>query len=158
MNTVPARCFLVLCLTPGMLRRKGHAWKESGFARRFLWINYAIANPEVKAAAQNRWEKVPIGDLRIPWPIEKLPMKNSVEENESIQDLVSEQPGGDQSIQFQILARTYQILKWHYRQRRGNDRHTPRNIMGSIEPLLKRTGGQVELTIPPELLKPRRIA
>lgn len=148
MVSMPGRCFAVLCLTPSMFRRKGLQWKESGLLRRFLWLQYAIANPEVKTMAANRWEKVPIGDLRIPWPAEKVPMRNTEQENAWCHMLCSEQPGGDDSIQFQILARTYQILKNHYKARRGNERQTPVQIMSSVGELLRSCGGELVLSGP----------
>jgi hypothetical protein len=157
MSGMPGRAFVVICITPKMFRRKGGAWNDSGFARRFIWLQYAISNPEVKIDAMNRWEKVSIGDVRIPWPAEKLPMRNTESENQMCRQMLKDQPGKDDSIQFQILARTYQILKWHYKARRGNERRTPDEIFQGLSALLSRTGGELVLS-GPELVKRRQIS
>jgi hypothetical protein len=154
---MPARCFVVLCITPGMWKRKGLTWKENGFRRRFLWLQYAINNPEVIRAAQKRWEKVSTGSIDIPYPVTKIPMRLTPGEMEVCEQAVINQTGITKSIPFQIMARSYQILKWHYKNRRGNERKTPDQIIQGIASLASEHGGELVLTAGPELVRSKKL-
>lgn len=155
--TMPARTFVVGCMTTDLYKKRGVEWNNDGFSRRFLWIHYRLDNPEVKVEAANRWEKVPMGDIRIPWPTVKLPKNMTEQEAQWLRAALEEQPGSkEHDIQFLVLARAYQVLKHHYKNRRGKERETPMMIINTLAPLLTRKGGEMVLTPGPQLVASKR--
>jgi len=153
---IPGRAFVVLCITPGMWKAKGQAWKESGFSSRFLWLQYTIANPEVIHLAQRRWEKVSLGTVKIPWPVVKIPWTLTETEAETCQAAVRDQFGVLRGRSYQVLARAYNVLKWHYRHSRGKDRMRPDQILTGIGRLACKDGGELVVSSDLEIVKKRK--
>lgn len=55
---MPARALIVAALTPTIYGRMSTSWSESGFLRRFLRMQYVMADPKLIMDSVQRWEKL----------------------------------------------------------------------------------------------------
>jgi hypothetical protein len=111
-----ARCTVFGAMTNKHFERKTQDWEESGFLRRFLWVSYALDDPDVLMRALEQWKRADIGAIAIP----TLPADKSIEdsltvdERRVIRTWLKYQPAPHE-IQYSLLCRATSALRWCYK-------------------------------------------
>jgi hypothetical protein len=136
-----ARCLVVGAMVEAFYEDNYTAWEASGFLRRFLWCNIAVANGHLLMDAVHRWELLDLGTYQSKSPGNKF-IKMSVTEYESasLQKALRDQPG--QTTPFVLLKKILSVLHWKY------DKTEPKRaweIMKDFLPCLEKHGTEIVL-------------
>lgn len=123
MASSKAKVFVVAACTEKFYQMRFTEWMDSGFARRFLHVQYRLENPWILADAQEKRQllsldnisrKIP-GNRKIAWIVEPPEMK-------FIRSTLKFQFRKGISTPFHLAANIYCALKWKY------DAHEARRI------------------------------
>lgn len=132
---MPARALVIAGITPGTFGKLYTAWSESGFARRFLKIQYTLKDEKAILRAVHEWKKI-MFDVPTVWD-GRLGIKYNLEENDSkmVMNLMREQQESTPTV---LLKRITCVLK-----KRKPDEW--KRILLDIAPALGRNGALLEL-------------
>lgn len=147
-NRLQARALVIAALTPSLVDKRFQDWDDSGFNRRFLWCLIRLKDASALEKAATNWERIDFRVRHFPLaPLsEKIPNLTTHVERRHLLNMVKYQPGGDHSIQIQLMTRIFAVLKWWYLETQD-----PRNAMETIErfaPALGKNGVMLELEEP----------
>lgn len=139
MAGIKARVFLAGGITPASYAKRFQSWLNSGFARRFLWFHYSLANPEALSEAIHRWKKLNFGraDTRIPLN-QTIEYSISKADSLALSHLLDEQPAKETG--YALLKKIYCVLKW-----RHNSSKKALAIIRDCADGFSGTGGKVKL-------------
>jgi hypothetical protein len=141
-----ARMLVIGAMTYNFYSTNYTRWTESGFARRFLWMFYRTSSYNVIGDAIEQNRDIMMDDIPRKWPNDRqIPYNISVDEAKWLRSILRYQVD-DLTCQI-LMQKIFCVLKWKY-----NDAKKAREVISSIEPLISKTGGEIELT-----LKERRI-
>src|SRR5215831_9904025 len=113
MSVSKSRCFVVAAITEAFYAKKFSEWEESGFLRRFLWVNVALANGHLLMDAVARWQLLDLGNYQSKTPGNKfIPMHTTEGENHELRVMLKEQPG--ETTPFVLMKKMLSVLKWKY--------------------------------------------
>jgi len=108
-----ARCAVIGGITPSLFSRKFTAWQENGFARRFLFCSYTLANPEAIMESISAWKAISFGKVSAQIPVpKKIPYNITHDENAALKKSIMTQP--DRETPFVIVKKLFCVLKWRY--------------------------------------------
>lgn len=112
-----ARCSVIGAVTPAYYGRMIGEFADSGFARRFLWSQLRLENPNLLAEAVVQQKQLRFtNDAGVP----PKPVNGIIEEKLStgeireLKAIVSEQLSGD-AIGYQLITKMLAVLRWWYR-------------------------------------------
>lgn len=91
-------------------------WEDSGFLRRFVWVHYALQDPDALTRAIVKWERARVGGtVSLPQiPIEgSIPNRVTSDEREELLHLLKYQPPPHE-VQLVLLSKTLAALRYHY--------------------------------------------
>jgi hypothetical protein len=148
-NRLKARCFVVGAMTPSLMSNKFKQWEDSGFNRRFLWPLLQLEDPTVLERAAVHWARINFRLKHVPLPPfdgSAIPNLTTARERHRLLVLTKHQPGGDHSIQVQILTRTLAVLRWWYQQ--TGDRRSPMDTLEAFGVSLGKNGTVLTLEEP----------
>lgn len=115
-----ARCSVIGGITPSCYARMFTKWMESGFARRFLFCSYTLANPDAIMEAIDEWKHISFGSIMVKRPgNKKIPYTISAEENQMVRNAIADQPTTEGP--FIICKKALCVLKWRYETERAID-------------------------------------
>jgi hypothetical protein len=119
-----ARATIFAAMTPSHFERHAKDWEESGFLRRFLWVRYTLADPEVLMRALEQWKRAEIGVINAPaLPANGvIPEALTPAERSQIRGWLKHQPRPHE-IQYAMLCRAASALRWCYQQSREKKRN-----------------------------------
>ncbi len=147
-NRLTARALVVGALTPSLVTRMFSDWEDSGFNRRFLWALMKLKDPAALEKAAVAWARIPFQTHHVPLPPmgAHIPNLTSSRDRHRMAVMVKYQPGGDHSIQIQLLTRILAVLRWWYRET-GNPAD-PMEVLERFTFALGRSGCELELPDP----------
>lgn len=110
-----ARCLVVGGLTRTVYENKIKRWKENGFARRFLWCFYKLADATVIGNAIR--DQRPIDIYGEVWPqvYSEIPFELEMSDRDEIRDLLTAQEGSD-GTPYDLMMKIAVVLRWHYQK------------------------------------------
>lgn len=143
-NRFRAQCMVVGALTPSLVALKGDRWRDTGFARRFLWPMIRLKDGSALEKAAMNCRRIEFGVPYLPQNPEELTIPNLSHpvERQRIRNLVKNQPGGDHALHIQLMVRILSVLRWWYAQINSN-----KDAMATLERFavsLGKEGGVVE--------------
>jgi hypothetical protein len=152
---MPARAFLLMCMTTGFEEQHGDGWATNGFMRRLVWCRYRVGNHRAIIEAIKRWKKLELstGSL-IPWTNEPIPHVTTDRQMDKIELFLKDQQG--EALPLQLLAKAHDVLDWHYKRRKQEQEGKAWKIIESLAPLLSLQGGVIN--VPAEELPPLPLA
>lgn len=121
--TFPAKCAVIGGITPSSYARRFNGWMEKGFARRFMFCCYTLANPDAIMEAIERWKHISFGRINCMIPGNKKIMYDILpDEQKVIKKSIACQP--TQEGPFVACKKIFCVLKW---------RHGPKKAMEIFE-------------------------
>lgn len=144
-NRLKARALVIGAMTPSLIESHFQAWEESGFNRRFLWCLVRLDDPGILERAAVNWALIDFRVRHIPIaPMNgKIPNLTTARERQRLAVLVKHQPGGDHSIQIQLLTRILAVLRWWYRE--NDERRSAMETVERFAVALGKTGTTMRL-------------
>lgn len=114
-----ARCLVVGGMTYSLYKRKFGGWQDDGFARRFLWCHYVLADRQVLMRSIHRWKPIDIA---------ASPIVFGLPSGSRIQFDVTESESADlgrwlkfykeAETPFILLKKILCVLKWRYEKKK----------------------------------------
>ena len=107
---MPARALIIAGMTPSLYGRFSMVWRENGFLRRFLQVNYVLQNEQAIMDSIHKWQKLvftePILQSTNGNGLGLLPMRYNLESAESrmVIDMMKEQPASTSTILLKKIA------------------------------------------------------
>lgn len=114
----PARCAVVGGITPSCYMRRFNGWLDSGFARRFVFCSYTLANPNAIMDSIEKWKHISFGKVILTSPgNKKIPYDITTDENRFVRKMVSAQPTHEGP--FIMCKKILCVLKWRHKQKKA---------------------------------------
>jgi hypothetical protein len=115
-----ARACVIGGITPSCYVQRLTKWEENGFARRFLWGNYTLANSDAIVDAISRWKLISFGKISVKAPgNKKIPYEITKAENGILKDIIGAQPSRETP--FVLIKKMFCVLKWRHGARKANE-------------------------------------
>jgi hypothetical protein len=101
---MPSRSLVVAGITPSMFGKMSTPWRESGFLRRFLRIQYTLRDEHALLTAIHNWKKIGF-ELPTTWN-GRLEIKYNLDEKESkwLMQLLRDQPDSTPTVLLKKIA------------------------------------------------------
>lgn len=138
---VPAHATVIACMTENFYERKISQWLDDGFARRFIWVHYQLANPEAILRAISRWQ--PINTTNNGNFIPKVPSNRSINgnlftdaETQWFEHMLRYHPQRETPLI--LMRKMAAVLRWKFRKEW-------KKILRDFEPSLGPNGTRVTL-------------
>jgi hypothetical protein len=132
-GSISARSLVIGALTFEFYGRHFAYWKESGFARRFLWLMYSMRDYKVIPDAIQARKPLRLNTIERRKPPHNRLIRDycTAEDLERVREMVSWQSSEDTG---QILLqKIVSVLKWKYE---NGDKEKPYKLLKAIEPAL----------------------
>jgi hypothetical protein len=128
-----AFCMVIGAMTPLCYSQHYTKWLDSGFGRRFLWINYCLSDPGILTEAIHRWQKIKFPGLTVlQVEEEEIPYNLTETESKELQKMLDV----DANTSFVLLKKIAVILK----HAKGNEFM---DIIRDVAPCFKGEGGEL---------------
>lgn len=115
---VTARVMLVGGITPVAYARRWQAWLDSGFARRFLWCHYRLADEELIVDAIRKWKKLSFGRVSSAIPASKdIPYIVKKDDARILERMLENQPSKESP--YTLLKKVFCVLVWRYNRKKA---------------------------------------
>ena len=137
-----ARAAVVLGMVPSVVKRRVTEWLDNGFARRFLWVNFQLANSRAIVDAIHNWSRIQFDDnIAVQLPSKKgIPnMEVTPAESRRLEVMIKAQY--DLSIPLLIMRRILVVLKWKYR----DDTKKPMMILSDFAESLGKNRAKLDI-------------
>lgn len=144
-----ARATVIGAMTMGEQQAHFDRWETSGFNRRFIWSLITLANPTVLQRAVIEWKRISFRVRHLPLPPidgSTIPNLTTRSEREAMRTLCKYQPGGDMTIQMQLLVKALAVLRWSYEE--TGDQRDPVITMQRFGETMGKHGGVLSLDPP----------
>lgn len=117
----PVRICVMGAMTPNIYANHLPKWIETGFARRFIWCHYKLAEPELVGDAIQAQKLRELEIDAIPQPQRKgIDMSIVTDpERKEIRSMLKQQPGMD-GTPYNLMLRIAAVLKWKYNRNSKN--------------------------------------
>jgi hypothetical protein len=116
--TFAARCAVVGGITPSCYARRFNGWLESGFARRFMFCSYTLANPDAIMNSIERWKHISFGKVILTSPgNKKIPYNIIADEHRLLKKAIACQPTHEGP--FIACKKILCVLKWRHGARKA---------------------------------------
>jgi hypothetical protein len=134
----PARCAIIAGITPSCYSRRFSGWLETGFARRFLFVTYTLANPDAIMDAIEKWKHIEFGKVMLTSPgNKKIPYEITNTEQKFLRHSIGTQPTHEGP--FITCKKIFCVLKWRHSPKKAQE------IFSDFADSLKTKGGSLEL-------------
>lgn len=115
---VTARVLLIGGITPVAYARRWQVWLDSGFARRFLWCHYRLADENAIVAAIRAWKKISFGRVASSIPANKnIPYIIRPRDAKMLERMLDNQPSKETP--YTLLKKIFCVLVWRYGRKRA---------------------------------------
>lgn len=111
-----AHALIVGAMPQVFYQRKWKGWLDSGFARRFIWCHFQLADPEVILRAIRDWEPLDLGSFFYQTPQESIPFNCGKDESLFIETILRRSKTGCEASPYILLKKIVSVLKWRYRR------------------------------------------
>jgi hypothetical protein len=112
-QTMAARCSVIGGITPSCYSHHFPKWMENGFARRFIFCSYTMANPDAIMEAIERWKHISLGRVMMSVPgNKKIPYTITSKENAILKKSITGQPTREGA--FVLTKKVLCVLKWRH--------------------------------------------
>ena len=115
---VTARVLLVGGITPVSYAKRWQSWLDSGFARRFIWSHFKLADEDAIVRAIREWKRISFGKISTAIPanknIEYVVQKRDARELELMLD---HQPSKETP--YTLLKKVFCVLVWRYGRKKA---------------------------------------
>lgn len=139
MMQLHATAFVVGAMTYSFYSNRFSQWNQSGFARRFLWANIRLKNPQLITDAIHQWTLVSFGSLARKTPASRhIPYTVTREESSRILTMLREQPGD--ATPFITMKKMLCALKWKH----GKPAYAMR-LLSDFAECLRKNGAAIEV-------------
>lgn len=143
MTIRPARAAVLGCMTSNFYTKHFQDWKESGFARRFLWCNFSLYDSHAIMEALVNNVRLVFSEngfsLRVPTSRGGIQYKVDLTEGRQIEKMLRYQVGKE--IGFTTLAKTLSALKWKH----PKEPDRPMVILKDFAESLSKEGAELHL-------------
>lgn len=137
-QVMKARCTVVAGITLKCYEERIPGWLDSGFARRFLWSQFKVKNPEELEEALVHFKKAQLdGDFTMKIPMTRIPY--NLNENISRKILYHLRSQPDRKLPFIFAQRLVCVLVWKHGQEEGW------NLWQDFAPSLWKDGTMIEI-------------
>ena len=137
-NVLKARCTIVGGVTIKCHEDRISEWIDSGFARRFLWSRYTVANPEVMEQSIAKWKRYQLnGDFTMKVPTSPIP--HEITEAQANRVLWQLRFQHDRRIPFILAQKIIAVLCWKHGKEKGW------SIWDDFAPSLGKDGARVTI-------------
>src|ERR1017187_6088762 len=140
LGVTKARCMVIAGMVPSIVKNKISVWIENGFARRFIWASFQLADPRIIIEAIHKWERHEFDNMAMAkLPLKKLDLTRYVDERESrlLEYLIRAQYG--QEIPLILMKKIYCVLKYKFK----DDPKLPKEIIEDFGTCLGRQKGKL---------------
>jgi len=142
MRQSKARALVLSGMPQGMYRRHFEGWKETGFLRRFMWVDYVLKNPYAIMDAIQAWERLEIQDgLRFGIPSSSIKYSLNAREVAIIRNWLRYQHG--QELPFILLQKIACVLRWRSIRTRRPD--NTMSVLADFAESLEENGTEVDV-------------
>lgn len=120
MPAYAAKCAVIGGITPASYSKRFNGWLESGFARRFMFCGYVLANPDAIMEAIERWKHISMGKVMLSSPAnKKIPYNVIPEEHKLLKKAIACQPTHEGP--FIACKKILCVLKWRHGAKKAMD-------------------------------------
>jgi hypothetical protein len=135
---VTARVMLVGGITPVAYARRWQSWLDSGFARRFIWCHYRLADEDLIVEAIRKWKRISFGSVSTAVPANKeIPYKVRQSDARILERMLDNQPSKETP--YTLLKKIFCVLIWRYGRKKAFA------ILHDFSQSLSRNGAELEL-------------
>jgi hypothetical protein len=140
MQRAKARALVIGGITESCYDRRFREWKESGFARRFLWMMIHVDDPGKVINAIREWKRLDFGATYMKPANGQITMELTKEESMQLEKIIKTQPGRE-GTGYVLIKKIIAVLKWKYK------RHPERvqEILLDIAPAFSKHGAELIL-------------
>ena len=115
---VTARVLLVGGITPVCYAKRWQAWLDSGFARRFIWSHYKLADEDAIVKAIREWKKISFGKISAAVPASKAIEYTVLKKDANILErMLDHQPSKETP--YTLLKKIFCVLVWRYGRKKA---------------------------------------
>jgi hypothetical protein len=115
---VTARVLLVAGITPVIYTRRWQAWLDSGFARRFIWSHYKMADEDAIVRAIRDWRKISFGKVSAAIPASKcIDYVVQKKDARTLEGFLDHQPSKETP--YTLLKKIFCVLVWRYGRKKA---------------------------------------
>lgn len=110
-----ARCFVVGGMTHDVYMTRWNQWTADGFARRFLWCHFQLADPDLLYRAIDRWEPLVLTQNPLLFGLPSsmsIPYEVTKEQSGHIRRMLRFQPSP--VTPFILMKKILSVLHWRY--------------------------------------------
>lgn len=137
-SLTPARVLLIGGITPSCYQRLFTHWMENGFARRFIWVYYTLANPEAITQAIHDWKPLTFGKIIKQVPANcHIPYNITTTESTKLRKIIEFQPAHETP--YVLLKKIFCVLKWRYSAKKAM------RIVEEFATCIGKQGGKLEI-------------
>ena len=113
----PARCFVIGCMTQRTYTNHYSGWLDDGFARRFLWSHFRLANPEAIVEAIIKGVRLEFGSAngfspKVPTSKGAIAWNISETESRELRMLLKHQPSTELGLI--LMKKMLASLRWKF--------------------------------------------
>lgn len=116
LTVAAAHAMIVGAMPITFYQRKWKNWLDSGFARRFLWCHFQLADPEVIIRAIRDWCPLDLGSFYYQTPQATIPFNCDKDESNFIETVLRRSNTGCEASPYILLKKIVSVLKWRYRR------------------------------------------
>ena len=115
---VTARVLLVGGITPVCYAKRWQSWLDSGFARRFIWCHYRLADEDAIVKAIRDWKKISFGRISTAIPANKA-IEYVVQKKDAalLERMLDHQPSKETP--YTLLKKIFCVLVWRYGRKKA---------------------------------------
>lgn len=143
LNRPTARAVFMGAVTPDLLEKKGTAWLDGGFARRFLWFRYSLSDPDTILQSIADWNPVRLEHPTIPTPKGPIPFTLTQTEKVACLSMIQDQYGKE--IPYILIMKVLCVIKWHF-DKQGKSAKQALELLSRFSAGLKKEACEVDVS------------
>jgi hypothetical protein len=115
---VTARVLVVAGITPVCYAKRWQPWLDSGFARRFIWSHYKMADEDAIIGAIRNWKKLSFGKVSTAIPANKA-IDYTVQKKDArmLEKFLDHQPSKETP--YTLMKKIFCVLIWRYGRKKA---------------------------------------
>jgi hypothetical protein len=115
---VTARVLLVCGITPVCYAKRWQPWLDSGFARRFIWCHFKLADEDAIVKAIRDWRRISFGKISTAIPANKA-IEYTVQKRDALilEKMLDHQPSKETP--YTLLKKVFCVLVWRYGRKKA---------------------------------------
>jgi hypothetical protein len=113
-----ARVLLIGGMTPVCYANRWQSWLDSGFARRFIWCHYKLADEDLIVDAIRKWKRLSFGKIGAALPANKdIPYVVKKLDARILEKMLDSQPSKETP--YTLLKKVFCVLIWRYGRKKA---------------------------------------